>query len=115
MSGALEFDTEQWAAAAHTEFQALGLTAEADLFALGDDIAAEMKAAAPVDPHRKAGRHGKSSIDAKRGRDRNGVYTDVGPTRQGFWLGLYEFGTSRQPPRPFMRPAIERVIARWRR
>lgn len=57
---------------------------------------------------------GKTTIRFNRGRDRRGRYVDVGPSRGAFYFLFYEYGTSKQPARPFLRPAIEQAIARWR-
>lgn len=112
----IEFDTAAWESAVATEFARLNIESEKDLLDLAHDIERGMKDGAPLSTGKRISRrHARSSIDVKQGRDRRGVYVDVGPTRKGFWLAFYEFGTSRQPPRPFMRPAIERAIARWKR
>lgn len=62
--------------------------------------------AAPV----RTGRS-KRSIAVRKGRDREGRFWEFGPTAKGWHLRFFEYGTSRQPARPFIRPAIERAIA----
>lgn len=112
----IDFDTAEWGQAVETEFARLNIESEQDLLDLGHDIEQGMKSGAPLSVGKRISRrHARASIDVKRGRDSKGVYVDVGPTRKGFWLAFYEFGTSKQPPRPFMRPAIERAIAGWKR
>lgn len=53
---------------------------------------------------------GKRSVSVWKARDARGPYIAFGPWG-GFHLRFYEYGTSRQPARPFIRPAIERAIA----
>ena len=104
----VEFDTAAWERAVETEFARLNIGSEKDLVDLATDIRDQMRATAPVSTGKRiARRHARSSIEVKQGRDRRGFFADVGPTRKGFWLAFYEFGTSKQPPRPFMRPAFD--------
>lgn len=111
----IEYDTADWSRAVEANFARLGHDSETALYRLADDIADEERATAPRSAGKRISRrHGASSIGTKRGRDTKGVFVDVGPTRKGFWLAFQEFGTSKQAPRPFMRPAIERCIARWK-
>jgi|TARA_Y100000034_G_scaffold132026_1_gene194055 HK97 gp10 family phage protein len=69
----------------------------------------EVKARAPV---------GTGSAHAKYGRVKDNVKTTAVKktihsgevavhTGKAFWAAFYEFGTARQPPRPFMGPAFE--------
>lgn len=102
---------EAWERAAQEAIADLGIESEERLADLGQAMAVEMRASAPVGS-RRHGFHGRQTIYARRGRDRQGFFVDVGATAKGFWLAFQEWGTSKMPPRPWARPAIERAIAR---
>lgn len=40
-------------------------------------------------------------------RGPDGAEIRVGPSGRGFYLGLVEVGTSRMPPHPWLRPALD--------
>lgn len=108
-------------------FADLTLDSEGQVVDLARDMSKEMRNAAPVmdeteRQQRRSTEAGKASVRAKpgrttirftRGRDREGFYCDVGPSRAAFYLAFIEWGTSKLPARPFLRPAIESAIARW--
>ncbi len=54
----------------------------------------------------------RSSLKIETGKNKNGVfYANVeigGHDPEPFYITFYELGTSRQPPRPFMRPALDK-------
>lgn len=111
--------------AAKEAFADLGLDSEEQVIDLARDMAKEMRANAPVmDPEERYARQqadsesvrktpGKNTIRFTRGRDREGFYCDVGPNRGAFYLAFIEWGTSKMPARPFLRPAIESAVSRW--
>lgn len=126
MSTGLEVANEgDWLMGIQNGLADLEITGEDELAKLAGTISANMRENAPVldaseryarqqtDKGRESTRRkpGKAGIRFKRGRDRRGFYIDVGPT--AFELAFYEWGTSKQPARPFLRPAIERAISAW--
>lgn len=126
MSGGLEVTNDgAWLMGVQNGLADLEITSEAELAKLAGSISANMRSGAPeMDPAERAARQttpkgrtsvrrkpGKTTIRFKRGRDRRGFYIDVGPT--AFELAFYEYGTSKQSARPFLRPAIERAVANW--
>lgn len=118
----------QFLAGVQNAFTDLEIDSEESLAGLAKDMSQLMREGAPVMPEaerrqrqstegtRKATRRkpGRVTIRFRRGRDERGFYVDVGPAKSAFHLAFAEWGTSRQPARPFLRPAIERAIARWR-
>lgn len=118
----------QFLAGVQNAFTDLELDSEESLAVLAKDMSQLMREGAPVmdeaerrqrqatEGTRKATRRkpGRVTIRFRRGRDQRGFYIDVGPSKSAFHLAFAEWGTSRQPARPFLRPAIERAIARWR-
>lgn len=118
----------EFLAGVQNAFTDLEIDSEESLADLGKDMSRLMREGAPVMPEaerrqrqategtRKATRRkpGKVTIRFRRGRDARGFYVDVGPAKSAFHLTFAEWGTSRQPARPFLRPAIERAIANWR-
>lgn len=118
----------QWLAAVQNGLADTEIDSEEALAKLAGDISKNMRDGAPVmdaterqrrqqtEGTRKTTRRrpGKATIRFRRGRDRRGFYIDVGPSKGGFHLAFYEYGTSRQPARPFLRPAIERAISNWK-
>jgi HK97 gp10 family phage protein len=126
MSSGLDVANEAaWLMAVQNGLADLEITGEDELAKLAGTISANMREGAPEMPAaQRAARQatpkgrqstrrkpGKRTIRFKRGRDRRGFYIDVGPT--AFELAFYEYGTSKQPARPFLRPAIERAISTW--
>lgn len=106
-------------------FADLALDSEDQVVDLARDMSKQMRDNAPVmdaaeREQRRAGGSmtvratpGKTTIRFSRGRDREGFYCDVGPNRGAFYLAFIEWGTSKLPARPFIRPAIEAAVARW--
>lgn len=70
---------------------------------VGQQIAKELRTAAPVG---HTGRL-KRSIKSTPGRDAHGPYADVSVGM--FYASFLEFGTSRRPARPFFRPTLEKA------
>ncbi len=115
----------EWLMGVQNAMADLEITSEGELAKLAGTISAGMRADAPeLDPEERYARQqtetgrkstrrrpAKAGIRFRRGRDRRGFYIDVGAS--GFELAFYEYGTSKQPARPFLRPAIERAIAAW--
>lgn len=118
----------EWLAGIQNGLADTEIDSEEALASLAGVISKNMRDGAPVmaseerrrrqqtEGTRKATRRrpGKATIRFRRGRDRRGFYIDVGPGKGGFHLAFYEYGTSRQPARPFLRPAIERAISNWK-
>ena len=67
------------------------------------DVQGDAQALAPVDTGNL-----RSSISRDVTRDADGITAEVGPTAS---YGAYvEFGTSRNPPQPYLRPALDRRV-----
>lgn len=111
--------------AAKTEFAALALDSEEQVVDLARDMSKTMRDNAPtMDEAERAARlesspgsvrskPGKTTIRFQRGRDREGFFCDVGPSKAAFYLAFLEWGTSKLTARPFLRPSIESAISRW--
>jgi HK97 gp10 family phage protein len=90
--------------------QRLADEAAAELIALADVAAEALKAAAPKP--RRGERAATIFVRARRGRTRTVI--DVGPTSDAFSLVFDEFGTSKQPARPWARATLVGLWAAWR-
>lgn len=101
---------EEFFSAAFAAFGQLEIRSEQALLDLGEDVARRERAAGP----RGVGEHGIDTIEVTSGRSLGLFWIDVGPGREAFYLGFYEFGTQHQPPRPFMRPSVAIAISAWR-
>lgn len=122
-------NTAAWRRSVKTALADLELDSEEQVVDLAREMSKAMRAGAPeMDPAerrqrqqtertRKATRKraAKTTIRFWRRRDERGFYVDVGASKGAFNLAFYEYGTSRQMARPFLRPAIERAISGWRR
>jgi HK97 gp10 family phage protein len=64
---------------------------------------AKMNASGRPGPRVRTGRL-RSSITHQLGRDSRGLYADIGSNVE--YAKYLEFGTSRMPPYPFLRPAL---------
>lgn len=124
MTSSLDVDASAWLGGLDRAFGDLQLTSEDEVLDLGRDIVQEMRDGAPrmpADERAQRQAHGTvvrrtpgyRTITLIRGRDREGFFADVGPSRKAFYLAFIEYGTSKLAARPFLRPAIERAIARW--
>lgn len=124
MTSSLDVDASAWLGGLDQAFGDLQLTSEEEVHGLARDIAQEMRDGAPVQAADERAQRmansttvrktpGKNTIRVVRGRDREGFFADVGPSRKAFYLAFVEYGTSKLAARPFLRPAIERAIARW--
>lgn len=109
MNVAVDFENlDQWARELDQALQDMQVKAETSLLRLGERIAILQERAAPdrsrVDP----------DFTIQAGRAGTVSYVDVGPDPwQGIRLAHYEFGTRRQPPRPFMRRIVYEQAANW--
>lgn len=86
----------------------LKIETAADLSRLGLDIQNRARELCPVDTGRL-----RSSIRAVDGKDATGVYVDVGTNVE--YAPHVEFGTSRMPAQPYMRPALAEAVAAFGR
>lgn len=101
---------DEWEAAFGRELEHNLSLAEAAVVGLGEDIGRREREAGP----RGDGEHGVDSITVELGRSDDLFWVDVGPDKRFFYLAFYEFGTSRQPPRQWMRPSITDAVSAWR-
>ena len=77
-------------------------------------------------------READSRVPIKSGKSRNTLRIEIGETKKGqfyanvavgngtgkedpFYIVFYELGTSRQPPRPFMRPSFDKSKSKIRK
>jgi len=96
------FDTAALERALLEKAAALTASAKAEELALAEDIA--HRARELLAPHRKTGET-EASVRVEHGEDGAEVHAD------NHYL---EFGTSRQKPAPFMRPAIAEAKGKFR-
>ena len=76
---------------------------EAAVLRAGNIIAAEAARLAPKDTGK-----GAASMAARIISSRRGVVTAaIGPGRKQFYMMFQELGTSKHPPQPHLRPAVE--------
>lgn len=68
------------------------------------DVQELAKSMAPVDTGEL-----RDSIDIKYGKTDTGITADIGT--DVFYGGFQEFGTSRNPPHPYLRPALVAVMS----
>lgn len=102
---------DEWETALLQELEHNRTDAEHAVHALGEDIGNRERRSAP----RGFGpKHGADTIEVSDGRDGDEYFVDVGPDKTAFYLAFDEFGTEHQPPRPFMRPAVNEGVAAWR-
>ena len=84
------------------------LRTEGDLSRLGLLVQNEARKLAPVDTGRL-----RASIQHTPGRDSKGAYVDVGTNVE--YAVFVEYGTSRSPAQPYMRPALLLAAREWER
>jgi hypothetical protein len=112
VSGITTENLDAWADALITAFEQKVVDAETGLLRLGERIAKRENAEAP--DRTKRGISGRDTITVDAGRDGDISYVDVGPSPwAGIRLAHFEFGTRRQPPRPFLRRIVYEEAARW--
>lgn len=107
MSVSIE-NIDEWADAYIEALEDMVADTVTSLHSLGDRIAQREQRAAPD----------RSRINAQftvqRGAYGHVFYVDVGPDPwEGIRMAHYEFGTRRQPPRPFMRRIVLEEAAGW--
>lgn len=76
----------------------------------------EADARTPIGPTGRT----RDSLRIETGTNRNGVFyanivVGTGAGYDAFYVTFYELGTSRQPPRPFLRPSLDKSRARIRK
>lgn len=69
---------------------------------VGDQVAEQAAAFAP-----KASGAGAESIHAEVDVDDTSAYADVSWDPDHFYMGFHELGTEHEPPKPFLRPALD--------
>lgn len=105
----VEWNTREWTAALKAAAKEATIRSEDDLARVGITIQNEARRLAPVDTGRL-----RSSIQASEvRRDARGPYVEVGTNVE--YAPFVEFGTSRQRPRPFLRPAFLYAVQAMRR
>lgn len=121
-------NASEWDRGLRQAFADLEVDCEDQLSDLAANITANMRQTAPeMEPAERQYRQGLSSGKAVRKRPSKVTYRydkhrkgrrfwiDAGPAKGAFYLAFAEWGTSNQPARPWLRPAIERAVAAWRR
>lgn len=107
---AVQFDDlDGWATSLTKVAETLVARAEQQLVELAPRLEAEMRAAAPKP--RKGTRAATIHTKVRKGKRRTVI--DIGPTPEAFSLVFDEFGTSRQPARPWVRPVLAAGWAGW--
>lgn len=100
----IDLDATAFAAALQDQLKQLGLRTEQSVLRLGIDVQNRARELAPVDTGRLRG-----SITHVPGRDGRGYYVDVGSNVE--YAPFVEFGTSKQPAQPWLRPALAEAVA----
>lgn len=79
----------------------------AQVMSVADGVAAQANANAAGRLTDRGG-GGIGSIEATVATDSTGTFARIAPDAAHTYMWYAEFGTSRQPPRPFIRPALYR-------
>lgn len=98
-AASVDLDTEAFAKGLRTAVAKIKIDTEADLQRLGLRIQNEARRLCPVDTGRL-----RASIIAVDGRDAAGIFVKVGTNVS--YAPFVEYGTSRSPAQPFLRPAV---------
>jgi len=101
---AVDFDAAGWEAATQAALARLQIDTVAKAQRLAHKAARNMRQLAPVDTGRL-----RNSIGVTEGADARGLYFDVGPTVD--YAIHVEYGTSRSPAQPFVRPGVAEAVA----
>lgn len=99
ITNAINLDAEAFMRSLQAHLAKLEVETEADLVKVGLRVQAVARSLCPVDTGRL-----RSSIVMRKGRDGMGFYVEVGTSVS--YAAFVEFGTSRQPAKPFLTPAI---------
>lgn len=105
-TSSIDVDTASFEADIRRQFAALALTCEQDLVRVGLDVQNRARSLCPVDTGRL-----RSSIQMVKGKDRDGVYVEIGTNVE--YAVFVEFGTSRAHAQPFLRPALAEAAAHF--
>lgn len=100
----VDVDSALFQAALQEQLKRIGLRTEGAVLRLAIDVQNRARELAPVDTGRL-----RSSINHKPGRDGSGYYVDVGSNVE--YAPHIEFGTSRAPAQPYLRPALAEAVA----
>lgn len=89
------------------ELRQIGTMPELERFVgdLGQQVADRANARAAA-LFKDRGGSGVGSIESKVERDERGVFARIGYPAQYWYMNLHEVGTSRERPRPHLRPAL---------
>lgn len=105
----VDFNTDAWVRGLQAAVREVRLRTDGDLLRLALSIQNAARRYSPVDTGRL-----RSSIQASAlKRDRRGSYVEVGTNVE--YAPYVEFGTIRQAPQPFLRPAFLEAAQRMRR
>lgn len=102
---AQSLDTSRFEAAVKRELAKVTAEARRAVTAAGEEAAQNAAGLAPRESGKMA-----DSIEATPGANTKGPFSDV--TVEPFYSTFVEFGTSRQPARPFIRPSTQAAAAR---
>lgn len=100
----IDLDATLFTAALQEQLKQLGLRTESAVLRLAIDTQNRARELAPVDTGRL-----RASITHIPGRDGSGYYVDVGSNVE--YAPFIEFGTSKQPAQPYLRPALAEAVA----
>lgn len=99
----VDVDASGFLADLKEEYRRLRLETEQDLYRLGVGVHRRARNLCPVDTGRL-----RSSIAYRAGRDSKGPFVDVGTNVS--YAAFVEFGTRRQRPQPYLRPALAEAV-----
>lgn len=105
----IDVDAAGFLRSLHTQAGLMVLRSEADLLRLAIDVQNRARELCPVD----TGRLRSSISHSEPAHDSDGVYVLVGTNVD--YAEFVEFGTSRQHPQPYLRPAIAEAVHAWPR
>ncbi len=102
-TSSIEIDDAAFQAALQKQIKQLGLRSEKAVLRLAIETQNRARELCPVDTGRL-----RSSITHIPGRDSRGYFVDVGSNVE--YAAPVEFGTSRAPGQPFLRPALAEAV-----
>lgn len=100
----IDLDATAFTAALQQQLAQLELRTEDAVLRLAIDTQNRARELAPVQTGRL-----RASITHVPGRDGKGYYVDVGSNVE--YAPFVEFGTSKQPAQPYLRPALAEAVA----
>lgn len=102
----MELDGDAFMRSLRTAVEQIKIDTEADLWRFALSVQNLARAIVPVDTGRL-----RSSIQASKGSDGDGVYADIGTNV--YYAAFVEFGTIHMAAQPYLRPALAMSARAW--